>query len=103
MGAVTRLNVILGLERLVLARVPKEHRREVRAAQVAIRQMWIIAMADGEQAAYAAGQTAERERDEAREESGFNLGYQHGLDRAIGSTGAPARRLDDDDLFTSAN
>lgn len=90
--------ILKGLNRIILARVPAEHRRNVAAAQGAIQEIWCAALTDSIDEAYARGVKDERERQASVEKSGFDLGYKHGLDRAIGQVGQSARRVDEDDF-----
>lgn len=96
-----RIDIITGLNRAIRRRVPKAHQAEVRSMQEAITHIWTAAVEADREEAYAAGVKAAEQRHAESQESGWQLGYRHGLDRAIGTTGSPARRLDDDDLTMS--
>ena len=97
-----RSTLIRGLKRALLGRVPPEQRAEAGVLLAALEDQYAALMSSVETAAYQEGVTAERQRHEKAEASGFDLGYQHGLQRALGSVGAPARRVDDDDLVAPA-
>jgi hypothetical protein len=87
-----------GLQRLILRIAPKEARSDVRAQLLAIEKAWTVIVEDEIRAAYVRGQREVEDCQAGKEKSGWDLGYQHGLERALGQVGVAARRLDDDEL-----
>lgn len=94
----TRATLIADLHHAVLRRVRKCDRRDVRAQLVAIDEAWSAIVETSIRSAYANGQQETEAQHAANEKSGFEMGYAHGLERAIGQVGAPARRVDEDDM-----
>ena len=95
----TRSAIIRGLRRAILQRTAKEHRRELQTLLAALEDQFATVMEETSTNAYQEGAKAERARLEQQYAGGFDLGYKHGLERALGSVGQPARRLDDDELL----
>lgn len=94
----TRRTLIQGLRRAILRRVRSAERAEVFAFLALLEDQYSALMSAVQQESYQEGVTAERKRQEQAEASGFDLGYKHGLERAIGNIGQPARRVDEDEL-----
>ena len=97
----TRGAILRGLKRQLMNHVRPGAKPAVTVLFAAIEDQWAAIMSNAETEAYNRGVRLEQERQASSEKSGFQMGYQHGLERAIGHTGSPARRLDDDDLTIS--
>lgn len=92
------IDVVNGLNRAVLRRVPKQYRAEVRVMLTAIQHIYAVEMDADKRAAFLSGLNAEHQQEAASQQRGFDLGYQHGMNQAIASVGTAALRVDDDQL-----
>jgi hypothetical protein len=94
----TRSTIIRGLKRAILRRVPGAATSEVRVLLAALEDQYSALMSTVQHEAFEDGAATERKRQAQVQASGFDLGYQHGLERALGSVGQPARRIDEDEI-----
>jgi hypothetical protein len=99
----TRGSLINALQRSILRRVPKEDRPDARAQLIAIDEAWNVIVEDSIRSAYAKALREAEDQDEQQRKAGFQLGYDHAIERVMGQVGAPARRVDEDDLTASVS